>query len=174
MLRKRGNKMDLLTAALGQYLNLTSNYFFNNFKEIKNLEAKTVSLDYEGYKLHYRYKNWKINDDSVCSRYQTRKYSVYSNCTVKAKKAFNEICEELIFKPTTNPFNSSFTTMYCNAADNYEPVIARASLSKPLSSLKSAQRDCSNRILEEKQYPSPISAKERISACEKYQLLKEN
>lgn len=164
--------MDIISAAIGSYLNLSNNLLTESFIESKNIEEKAISFDYEHYKVHYQHKSWIIKDKSVCRRYQQKDYREYSNCTVKAKKAFKELCAKMVDKPTKSVFNNSLTTMYCDAAKNYKPVIARASLSKPESQLKKYQRECNNMILEERELRSPEKTKERESACTKYQLLK--
>lgn len=165
--------MDIISAAIGSYLNLSNNLLTDSFIESINLEEKSISFNYEGYKVHYQHKNWVIKEKSVCSKYQKKDYREYSNCTVKAKKVFKQLCNNMVAKPINSPFNDSLTLMYCNMAENYKPVIARASISKPDSQLRKHQRECNNKILKEREYRSPENTQARQSACEKYKILKE-
>lgn len=164
--------MDIISAAIGSYLNLSSNLLTESFIESKSLEEKTISFDYEGYNIHYRHRSWTIKEKSVCYQYQKKDYREYSSCTIKAKKAFSDLCDRMVDKPTKSPFNNPLTIMYCDAAENYKPVIASASMSKPDSQLKKHQRECNTNILAEMEYRSPENTKEREISCEKYQLLK--
>jgi hypothetical protein len=87
---------------------------------------------------------------------------------------FIEICRKATLHPIKIKLPATATGMYCRAADSYKPIIAKASISKELTDLEKARRECNSAIMVEQGNKNFETTKERKTACKKYEKLKLN
>ena len=102
----------------------------------------------------------------MCSSYN-QKMELYSQCSLKAKSLFNEICEDLSNRKLSHWKAKKIQNMYCNAAINYEPVIASISNPKKVTENRENEKKCNLLILKRMEDKSPELIAERDLVCAK-------
>lgn len=138
--------MDPLSTFFAAYISTVTTNVHNNVSDIYGLKIKTEVIEYDGTKVKFQYQLWKIKPKTVCATYK-QKMLDYSTCTVKAQKLFSAICDEL---PTNNKSHwktKKIKNMYCNAAVNYQPVVAIIAKPIKVDEQRDIEKKCNLLIL---------------------------
>ena len=138
--------MDPVSAFLAATISAATTNVKQNLLDIQGTEIKTEVIDYQGMKIPFQYQLWRIRNKSVCSNY-SQSMKVYSQCSLKAKYLFNDICDELSSRKSSNWKVKKMQNMYCNAAIDYKPIIASISNPKEITEKREKEKQCNLLIL---------------------------
>ena len=134
--------MDPISTLLAVYMSAANNHV----SDIYGAEIKTEIIEYDGTKVKFQYQLWKIKNKTVCSTYK-QDMGEYSKCTVNALALFSSICDELSIDSGSHWKVKKLKNMYCNAATNYEPVIAMIAKPKKANEQQDIKKKCNLLIL---------------------------
>ena len=93
--------MDPVSALFSAYVNMITSNFQHEITDVLGTEIQAVVINYEGSDIPFQYQMWRVQDKSVCDTYR-QKIDEYSECTIKAKKMFGELCKKLSAKQETD------------------------------------------------------------------------
>jgi len=102
-------------------------------------------MEYKGSRIPYQHQIWRIKDKSVCFDFQDNA-SQYSQCTIKAKDLFKDMCSELSNNKSQHWNIQKHKTMYCNAALSYKPMVATITSGSDFK-INDATKKCNEFIL---------------------------
>jgi hypothetical protein len=88
-----------------------------------NAEPETVIVDYHDQRVSFVHQLWRIRPESVCADQRAR-LADDAPCTQAAQALFEEACARLTAQPVRDPAARSLRTMYCNAAERFQPTQA--------------------------------------------------
>ncbi|MEZ5592087.1 MAG: hypothetical protein R3F53_15770 [Gammaproteobacteria bacterium] len=163
--------MDPVSFVLSTYLNAVQTNVHNHIVDSMGAEIKAISIEYEGSVIPFTYQLWRIRKNSVCYN-QMDNIVNYSDCTVKAKSLFEKICSQLS-RSTSNHWRVSKTrNMYCVAAVEYKPTIAKLESSNAISQLDKAKQECNIATVKALGSQDSKDLSERAEKCEIYNQLK--
>lgn len=127
--------------------------------------ATPVVIDYQQAQIPFSYKQWQLVNSSVCSHLDTNAKE-YSECTIKAKSLFSQICTALTNTNTNLKYwhHQKYRTMYCDAAVSYTPKVATISYGEN-TQMTTIEKNCNQLILQVMVSPTREGIKARDKAC---------
>lgn len=137
--------MDPLTTVVNAYLLTLSEHISASYSERTNLHVTPIVMQYKDTTIPYQHQIWRIKDKSVCFDFQDNA-SQYSQCTIKAKDLFKDMCSELSNNKSQHWNIQKHKTMYCNAALSYKPMVATITSGSD-SKLNAITKKCNELIL---------------------------
>ena len=157
--------------AFGAYLNYVSNTVNDQLTDLRGTEITAMSIKHNGILVPFQYQLWRIKEPSVCDSYELN-IQDYSNCTIAAKKLFNNLCIGLQKKLKTSWRYKKIKNMYCRASISYKPTIARITKASFQTDLVLARKNCN--IATAKAIGSNKKNLDlaRVEACDIYKELK--
>ncbi|BFM09517.1 hypothetical protein [Halioxenophilus aromaticivorans] len=163
--------MDPVTYLFSAYLNTVQSNVHRQLTDSIGTEIKAVTIEYQGMTIPFQYQMWRIKDDSVCGSY-SQDIQTYSQCTVKARDLFSDLCTHLSENPKNHWRHIKSKNMYCNASITYKPTIASISAGTEQSDLAKARKACNSATVAAMGASDPSLIEERKVACAKYEALK--
>ena len=157
--------MDVFELVFASYLEAVSNTVYRNFSDVYGTEIQAQVVEYDGMNISYSYQLWRIQNISVCGLYDGDLNSK-SKCSISAKTMFGEMCTHLQNNRKPGWQYSKLKNMYCSAATNYKPIIARVTIGAKSQSLKSKE-ECSVATLRVMQSASADNLAAKEKACTK-------
>lgn len=157
--------MSVVAVSLTAYiLSISGNVQDNDHQRLALAETK-LSIDFQESSIPFTHQNWKVINASVCAN-QDRNSPDYSNCTVKAKSLFQQICTALTNKTSPYWHHRKYQTMYCNAAVNYTPLVATISYGED-TQISDQEKECNRLILKAMVSGSKVDNDKKKAVCEK-------
>ncbi len=137
--------MSVVAMTLTAYvLAISGNVEDNDHQRMASTQTD-VNIQFQEASIPFSHQNWKVIDQSVCSN-ADRNTPDYSQCTVKAKKLFEQICTALTNKRSRYWHHQKYQTMYCDAAINYTPLVATISYGEN-TQITEQEKACNKAIL---------------------------
>jgi hypothetical protein len=137
--------MSVVAVSLNAYiLSLSGNVQDNDHQRLA-LAKTEVLIEYQELTIPFSHQNWKVLDSSVCAN-QDRNSADYSNCTVKAKSLFKQVCTALTNKTSPYWHHRKYQTMFCDAAVGYTPLVATISYGEQ-TEISDLEKECNRLIL---------------------------
>ncbi|BES70019.1 hypothetical protein RE428_10370 [Marinobacter nanhaiticus D15-8W] len=163
--------MDPVSYLFSAYLNTVQTNVQEHFAERYGTQITPVEIQYEGVEVAFQHQLWRIRDKSVCGNV-SHNLKVFSECTLKAKQLFGELCSELSKAPQKNWKHGKFRTMYCNASVSFRPTIARVSAGTEETELAKARQACNAATVAAMGSREPGILREKRELCWVYESLK--
>ena len=170
--------MDILSTSLATIIGMFSDGITDSYIENANTEVKSQVLQHQGQDIYFEHLVWKIRNHSVC---QNKRHNItdFSQCTLAAKAAFDEICHTNRNKNYTAHKAKVMVNMYCQASATFKPTIAMIQLDSPATyttkqinnELIEAKQACSVLIIESQMSDDPFIEAKRAEACDRYKQL---
>ena len=155
--------MSASAIALSAYL-VTLGESIQDDNQLRMALTKTsLVLNYQETHIPYSHRQWRVLDQSVCDVHD-RNSTSYSDCTLKAKSLFNQICSALSNQVTNYWHHQKYKEMYCNAAVNFQPMVATISYGGS-TQITSEEKKCNQLILKALVNKDTQSIDEREQAC---------
>jgi hypothetical protein len=133
--------LDPISTLFSAYINMVTSNVQREITDVLGTEVQAVVINYEGIDIPFQYQIWRVQDKSVCDTYR-QKVDEYSECTVKAKKMFGELCQKLSEKRESYWKYTKTKNMYCNAAISFQPTVASISASTENTPLEDLRQKC--------------------------------
>ena len=165
--------MDPVSYLFSAYMIAVRNEIHQSTTEIIGTELKAVVVEYEGTEIPFQYQLWRIKSDSVCSN-TSGNILKHSECTQKASRMFDDMCTSLGRTPNQDWRYVKTKNMYCNAASEFKPVIAKLNASGEQSNLSKARSECNAATVAAMGSNDPQLKSKRVQACKKYETLSKN
>lgn len=157
--------MSVVAITLTAYvLSLNDNALNANIQRAA-LSETNVNISFQEHVIPFSHRNWKVINESVCSNHD-RNTSVYSDCTVRAKSLFQQICTALTNDTSPYWFHQKYKAMYCDAAVNYAPLVATISYGAD-TQMSSLEKKCNQLILKAMVTGKKEDNEVKKSICEK-------
>lgn len=163
--------MDPVSYLFSAYLQSVHNKVYASMTESMGTQLKAVVVEYEGSKIPFQHQLWQIRSNSVCAN-TSQNIAQHSECTMKAGRMFNEICQSLSANPSKDLRYIKSRNMYCNAAVTFKPVVAKLGASKEKSDLSLTKSACNAATIEAMGSHDPRVINQRDKACDHYKKLK--
>lgn len=164
--------MDPIATLFSLYLDTVTNSVHQHLTDTMGTELRAEVIHYQGFDIPFQYQMWKVRERSVCASHSDN-MGRFSECTVKAKAMFSELCSELNKRPSDHWRLVKTRNMYCNAAVSFTPTIANISTSPTLSDVEAARRQCNLATAAALGSSDKNLAAERRRACEDYDNLRQ-
>lgn len=129
------------------------------------VQLESVNVDYLGQPVSFQYQMWRLRQDSVCKPLKNRSLLKYSECTEAASQFFRETCQSLTQNPTDTYLYPQYKRLYCNAAAEYQPTIAKIRRSKPQDDQAAQRQQCSMLIIKASRTRKTEDVQERDRVC---------
>lgn len=162
--------MDPLGALFASYLEMVSDITINHYTDRLGIEAQAKVVQYHGVQIPYSFQLWRIQDRSVCRSY-AHDMVAFSDCTLKAQKLFQEVCQHMQANLKQDWRFKKQKSMYCNAAVNFRPTMAQISAAPQRSDLEQAERKCNLAIAAAMGTSDSKLLRARRDACDAYKQL---
>ena len=156
--------MDPISFVFSVYLDAIQSRVHTQLTDTLGTEVKAVMIGYEGVDVPFQYQMWRVRDNSVCSSNQPDLIK-YSQCTVKAKKLFQNLCGKLSENPSTHWRYTKTKNMYCNAAVSYQPTVARITEAEEKTEVEEARASCNLAIAGALGSRDPVVIAKRDRVC---------
>jgi len=156
--------MEPINTLVNAYIGFVSQSIMGNYRQNTNLDLTPVSIQYKNTEINFQHQMWRIRDKSICDDLK-QDSAIYSDCTIKAKSLFNEICNALTSKSNKRVRESQYQRMYCNAAIKYKPMVATISSSETVKN-KALEKLCNQLILKAMNTRDEKLKAERDRVCE--------
>ena len=163
--------MDPVSYLFSAYLNTVQTSVQGRFSEVHDTQITPVEIQYEGVNVTFQHQLWRIRDKSVCGNV-SHNLKAFSECTLKARELFGELCSELSKAPQQNWKHGKFRAMYCNASVSFRPTIARVSAATEESELAKARQACNAATVAAMGSREPRVLRQKRELCEDYRVLK--
>lgn len=164
--------MDPIATLFALYLDIVANSVHQHMTDTLGTELQAEVIHYEGFDIPFQYQMWQVRERSVCASHSDN-MTTFSQCTVKAKAMFNDLCTELNKHRSDHWRLVKFKNMYCNAAVSFTPTIASISSSPTLSDAEAARRQCNLATAAALGSNDQKLVAERRRACDEYENLKQ-
>ncbi|WP_419532927.1 hypothetical protein [Endozoicomonas sp.] len=167
--------MDILSTSLATLITSMSGNMTDSYVENVNSQLTPVVIEHQGHDIYFKHHLWKIRSNSVCQN-KRHKITEFSQCTIAAKSAFNEVCKVSSGKNFSNHKAKSMVRMYCQAASTFQPTIASiqsGSLNDGSTNtqLRQLKQQCSMLTLESQESYDPTIESKRAKVCSEYKRL---
>lgn len=163
--------MDPISILFAAYLDTVTNSIHSHMTDIMGTELQPVVIIYEGVDVPFQHQMWRLREPSVCASYEQR-MGEFSDCTVKAKALFNDLCTELSKNPKQHWRYVKTKNMYCNAAISFQPTVAEISGASEPNAAQLARQRCNLAVSAAMDSSDRKVITERKEACEEYERLK--
>ena len=129
------------------------------------LSETNLNISFQEHVIPFSHRNWKVINGSVCSNHD-RNTPMYSDCTVRAKSLFQQICTALTNETSPYWFHQKYKTMYCDAAVNYSPLVATISYGTD-TQISLLEKKCNQLILKAMVSGTKEDNEQKKAICEK-------
>ena len=128
---------------MSTWLSSITDSFANDVATAANTQIIARKVNYEGSVISFQHQFWRIRESSVCGPHAIMSQA-FSECTVKARRMFSDMCEHLSSTQTNTPYHHNYQQMYCNAAVSFTPTIISISKGNPeeLSEYQKLRIEC--------------------------------
>ena len=65
--------MDVFELVFASYLEAVSNTVYKNFSDVYGTEIQAQVVEYDGMNISYSYQLWRIQNNSVCGLYDSKR-----------------------------------------------------------------------------------------------------
>ena len=158
--------MDPISQLFAAYLEMVSSNIVASYEDAANTRVVSQRLVYEDTPIGFQHQLWRIRDNSVCADIK-QDVTQYAYCTRKAKHMFASLCQQLSGRDDLNQHGRRLSTMYCNAALSFKPMIAHIGEPSSRSEQQRAQKRCNELILKAMQDKRPEVQQQKAAACAK-------
>lgn len=131
--------------ALTAYLTLLSGSIQDDNSQRMALTETDLLVHFQETNIPFSHQRWRVIDKSVCAD-RDRNSSEYSNCTIKAKSLFNQLCSALTNSSSNYWHHQKYKEMYCDAAVNFKPMVATISYGNS-TQISEQEKQCNRAIL---------------------------
>lgn len=149
--------------AMSAYIATLGESIQDDKRQRLTLTETSLVIEYQATNIPFSHKQWRVIDGSVCSHHD-RNSPEYSNCSVKAKSLFNQICSALTNSSNTYWHQQKHKEMYCDAAVNFQPMVATISYGAS-TQMSAEEKKCNQLILKALVDPSEKNILEKNEAC---------
>lgn len=157
--------MSVTALTLSAYILSISGSVQETEYKMSDKQSTDVVVNFQEKNIPFRHKAWMINPASVCAN-QNRNSLVYSDCTVSAKKLFEQICTALTNSHSRYWHHQKYKVMYCDAAVNYKPLVATISYGNA-PEMTQSEKQCNEAILKAMVSGSKADHEEKKQLCSK-------
>lgn len=165
--------MDPVSYLFAAYLNAVQKEVYYSLTENLGTQVTAVVVEYDGTEIPFQHQLWTVRRQSVCAT-TAGNIALHSECTIKAGKMFQEVCQSLNAKPIRDQKYTNARNMYCNAAINFKPVIAQVAPSTEKSDRSLARSACNAATIAAMGSGDAKAVRERDEVCGKYRELRGN
>ena len=155
--------MSVSAIALSAYLVLLGESIQDDSQLRMALNETPLVINYQDTHIPYKHRQWRVLDQSVCERHDQNS-TEYSDCTLKAKSLFSQICSALSNQASNYWHHQKYKEMYCNAAVNFQPMVATISYGNS-TQITPEEKKCNQLILKALVDKDGKSINERDEAC---------
>ncbi|WP_448552451.1 hypothetical protein [Thalassotalea montiporae] len=129
-----------------------------------SLTETSLTIEYQDTHIPFSHSQWRVLNHTVCFD-NDRNSPEYSDCTVKAKSLFNQICSALSNRTSPYWHHQNYKEMYCQAAVNFQPMVATISYGDS-TQLSAQEKKCNQLILKALVNQDAKSIQEKNAACD--------
>lgn len=155
--------MSASAIALSAYIAALGESIQDENKQRLALTETSLNIEYQDTLIPFSHQKWRVLDHSVCNQYD-RNSTDYSDCTVKAKSLFNQICSALTNQKNSYWHHQKYKVMYCDAAVSFQPMVATISYGES-TQMSAQERKCNQSILKALVDPSEKNVLAKNEAC---------
>ena len=159
--------MDPISWFFVSYAELVQDITKTRLLDIMGTDVTSISVTHEGVEIPYSFQLWRIQENTVCSKYK-QNAGQYSKCTVSASSLFQNVCTGLQQQKSSDTKQRRMKNMYCNAAINYQPTIANVQWTEERSEEDVARRECNTATAIALGSTDPNEIEKREAACNNY------
>jgi hypothetical protein len=155
--------MSASAIALSAYIAALGESIQDGSQQRLALTETSLVIEYQATEVPFSHQQWRVLDQSVCNQHD-RNSPNYSDCTVKAKSLFNQICSALSNQRSNYWHHQKYKDMYCDAAVSFQPMVATISYGES-TQMSAKERECNQLILKALVNPSEKNVLAKNEAC---------
>ena len=163
--------MDPISILLAAYLDSIVNLAHGHFQDTMGTQLQSERIEHQGEVIDFQHQLWRVRESSVCGPLNND-LQAFSACTLKAKAMFVELCHSLSQQKDAHWRITKSRTMYCNAANMFQPTEASITAAEELDEFTQARQHCNIATAAALGSHDQKLINEREEACEAFEAMR--